>query len=1134
MSGNKLRMGAISAYIVFVLIISGLIGFFIFEKIINIDNVTAKNIIIVDCNGNGNYTTIQDAINNASNGDIIYVWAGVYYENLIVNKTVTLIGNGTKNTIINGSGIGDVVYISANFVSISGFTITGSGNKFITPFTDLDAGIELRNVNNVTIKNNNCSNNDFGIYSYNSTSNSIKNNICNNNSRVGIHFYISNTNIIKNNSCNFNKWVGINLYISNSNTVIDNYCSYNGNVGIHLDILCNKNFIINNTITKNTDGFKLFTSNNNTFYRNTISYNNQSGFSLQYGSKDNYFYYNNFISNKANYYDAAIVEGYAFYNYYNNSNQEGNYWSEYTGNDTGAMIYSWDITDKHLIKGDAIGDTKLPFLKLDYYPFINPLGWLKPGIPILSDPGEVDTDGNYTLLWNVTARITGYILQEDNNSNFNSPTELYNGSELSFNISNRKNDTYYYRVKAYNEKYQSVWSNIVDITVDWPPNIPENLQVSTYPPGNTLNISWDLNTVDTDHYDLEFKNETMVDWEQIEPITHPGFTYNHTGLNDGETYQYRIMARDHRGQLSNYSVIVSGIPWDSVPPKPPNGLEVISTTHNSTTLIWDPNIEPDLEGYNLFKSEKSDPNKWGEPIDTIEKNNEEYIDTGLDEETTYYYVITAFDEVPNESGFSNLAQGITTLGQHWPVINNSIKDFEIPEDTIDNSINLYHWFKDINNDPLVFQCEGQAHLNVTIHQNNGTVTLIPEKNWNGKETLIFYANDSVFNVSDNVTITVTPVNDAPGPAVIIEPKDRVEVENGTEINFSAICDDPDLIYVDRLTFKWYSNISGKFGEGKNLTYILLPSGQHQIRLEVSDIAGEISIANVKITIIPTPNFDFTLTIVPDLVEIKPGEQISITAIVTNLGDVDDMIVLKPLDQAVQGINASINGPKIRNIIPNGTAEFNITISAMKDVKKGEIQLTIVAASGNAAMHKFILEKKVTLTIKITEDKETSTTDTISENIWFYIFLVIIIIVILICIFMLIVTRKKRAKQRPLPTVEAEIEESGVATTSEIVQEQIQAASSSEQLPVSATSDGSKQSILSPVVKKQEPEQISVPVAKQVPRLPPGQVETTEESLTKDEEKPSLVEQTITSSGSEQEQNTPNQEQHTAQETSSFD
>ena len=51
--------------------------------------------IIVNDDGGGNYTTIQDAVDNASVGDTIFVWAGTYNETVCVNKTVTIIGNGT-------------------------------------------------------------------------------------------------------------------------------------------------------------------------------------------------------------------------------------------------------------------------------------------------------------------------------------------------------------------------------------------------------------------------------------------------------------------------------------------------------------------------------------------------------------------------------------------------------------------------------------------------------------------------------------------------------------------------------------------------------------------------------------------------------------------------------------------------------------------------------------------------------------------------------------------------------------------------------------------------------------------------------------------------------------------------------
>ena len=46
----------------------------------------------VDGSGDANFTGIQDAINDASDGDTIIVHSGVYYENVVVDKSVTVRG----------------------------------------------------------------------------------------------------------------------------------------------------------------------------------------------------------------------------------------------------------------------------------------------------------------------------------------------------------------------------------------------------------------------------------------------------------------------------------------------------------------------------------------------------------------------------------------------------------------------------------------------------------------------------------------------------------------------------------------------------------------------------------------------------------------------------------------------------------------------------------------------------------------------------------------------------------------------------------------------------------------------------------------------------------------------------------
>ena len=61
------------------------------------------NILYVGGSGPDNYTKIQDAIDDASNGDTIYVYKKRYYENLYVNKSITIIGQNRNNTIVDGS-----------------------------------------------------------------------------------------------------------------------------------------------------------------------------------------------------------------------------------------------------------------------------------------------------------------------------------------------------------------------------------------------------------------------------------------------------------------------------------------------------------------------------------------------------------------------------------------------------------------------------------------------------------------------------------------------------------------------------------------------------------------------------------------------------------------------------------------------------------------------------------------------------------------------------------------------------------------------------------------------------------------------------------------------------------------------
>jgi hypothetical protein len=72
---------------------------------------------------------------------------------------------------------------------------------------------------------------------------------------------------------------------------------------------------------------------------------------------------------------------------------------------------------------------------------------------------------------------------------------------------------------------------------------------------------------------------------------------------------------------------------------------------SSATLTWDPNTEPDLASYRIYRS--TTPGVYGAALATVPTGTTGYVATGLQMGTTYYFVVTAVDSSDNESQPSN-------------------------------------------------------------------------------------------------------------------------------------------------------------------------------------------------------------------------------------------------------------------------------------------------------------------------------------------------------------------------------------------------------------------------------------------------------------------------------------------------
>jgi len=144
--------------------------------------------LYVGGSGPENYTRIQDAINNASDGDTIFVYPGTYYEHLVINKSIFLCGQQVNSTIIDGGGNGTVVIIKAT-ATVSGFTIQHSGQVLT-----YDAGIRNYDIPEFsytfTLSGNCLRNNKNGIFIRNSHNDSITQNTFMNNEQ-GVCLFLS-------------------------------------------------------------------------------------------------------------------------------------------------------------------------------------------------------------------------------------------------------------------------------------------------------------------------------------------------------------------------------------------------------------------------------------------------------------------------------------------------------------------------------------------------------------------------------------------------------------------------------------------------------------------------------------------------------------------------------------------------------------------------------------------------------------------------------------------------------------------------------------------------------------------------------------------------------------------------------
>jgi parallel beta-helix repeat protein len=246
--------------------------------------------------------TIQEGIDNVSASGIVYIWNGIYNENVIVNKTVSIIGNGSSIVTVDAGGTLSAINVTAEWVNVSGVRTNNSGTIFFA-----NAGIII-NANYTNISN------------------------CNSSSNGADGIIISDE---------FDYMHNVSIY----NCTI--YSNADDGIMLQGAYYCD---IVNNIIRSNVDDAIYpcwVQSHNNSIHGNNCTGNNNSIYISQ--AKDNIIYNNYFGDIATTYLDGGNIWNVTKVlgtNIIGGPYIGGNYWSSYTG-------YELD--------GDGLGDTDIPY-----------------------------------------------------------------------------------------------------------------------------------------------------------------------------------------------------------------------------------------------------------------------------------------------------------------------------------------------------------------------------------------------------------------------------------------------------------------------------------------------------------------------------------------------------------------------------------------------------------------------------------------------------------------------------------------------------------------------------------------------------------------------------------------------------
>lgn len=356
------------------------------QSITTAKSINRSTIFFVGGNGQSNFSSIQEAINQANTSDKIMVYPGIYNETITIFKPLHIESIIPYQAIIRSTEEKDVIHLTADGIILDGFNISGRSYTSVTITSD----------NNMIQNNIFFKNPGYGLNLFTSQYNIIENNtFFSNGIRISgdiddwtSHQITNNTLdnkpiIYKKNKHNLSisfQEIGQIILANCTGCIIKNCSISQTDVGILLGhcsfckiennsisqtknaiyLSYSTNFTISfNFLNKNQYGLTILKSTHNTVRNNKIENNTKIGCEICCSSKENMIYHNIFLNNNKSAYDRFSNQWF--------HNKKGNYWSDYTGLDTNK---------------NGLGDS--PYL-IDGNTSVDPFPLMSPSFQIIED-----------------------------------------------------------------------------------------------------------------------------------------------------------------------------------------------------------------------------------------------------------------------------------------------------------------------------------------------------------------------------------------------------------------------------------------------------------------------------------------------------------------------------------------------------------------------------------------------------------------------------------------------------------------------------------------------------------------------------------------------------------------------------